>query len=78
MPTPPAVTSWHVTGTTERTLVSPDGTPVPSVVVSYTTGLGQSGTISVPKGQDSVENIRPLLAAAAANKDAIVSLTSGS
>lgn len=78
MPTPPAVTSWTVTGTTERTLIGPDGTPVPSIVVSYTTGLGQSGTVNVAKGQDTVDNIRQLVAAAAANLDAIKSLSSES
>lgn len=76
MPTPPAGTSWTVTGTTERTQIGPDGTPVAGIMVSYTTGAGGSGTVFIPKGQTGVDNVRQLVAAAAANTDQILALSS--
>lgn len=75
-PNTPGVTSWRVTGTTEATEIAPDGTPVRGLRVYYTTGTGQSGSVFVPKGQDTPDNIRSVIAQAAANLDGIMGLTS--
>lgn len=78
MPTPPIAPSWRVTGSTERTQVGPDGTPVAGLVVTYVTGAGGQGTVFVPKTGSSVDAIRAAVAQAAAQTDAINALTSDS
>lgn len=78
MPNPPAVTSWRVTGSIEQTQISTDGTPVTGLRVSYITGNGGTGTVFVPAGQASVDNIRALVADAAGKTDQVNSLSSES
>lgn len=78
MPSTPPAASWHVTNSVPRTQIGPDGTPVDGLQVTYATGAGGTGTVFAPKGQDSVDQVRALVAAAAARTDAINSLTSGS
>lgn len=77
VPTPPPVTSWQVTGQTERTDIAQDGTPVRGMAVYYTTGHGYQGSVFVPAAQYTADNVRAMIAAAAARLDQIGSLASG-
>lgn len=78
MPAPPPVTGWRVTTSLPKTEIGLDGSPSKGLQVNYTTTAGGNGSVFVPAGQDSVDNIRALVAAAAAKTDAINSLTSDS
>lgn len=77
MPVPPPVTSWHVTGQAERTDIAADGNPVRGMTVYFTTGAGHQGSVFVPAAQYTADNVRAMIAAAAARMDEIGSLTSG-
>lgn len=77
MPVPPPVTSWQVTGQAERTDIAADGTPVRGMTVYFTTGAGHQGSVFVPAAQYTADNVRAMIAAAAARMDEIGSLTSG-
>lgn len=77
VPMPPPVTSWQVTSQTERTDIASDGTPVRGMAVYYTTGAGHAGSVFVPASQYTPDNVRAMIAAAAARLDAVGALTSG-
>lgn len=76
-PMPPPVTSWQVTGQAERTDIANDGTPVRGVVVYFLTGAGHQGSVFVPATQYTPDNVRAMIAKAAAQMDAVGALTSG-
>lgn len=76
-PAQPAPVTWQVTGSTERTVIAADGTPVNGIQVSYQTGAGGQGTVFVAKNIATPDTVRAMVQAAAAQTDAINSLTSG-
>lgn len=77
MPNASDATSWKVTGQLETTRVQQTGPPVQGMQVFYQTGKGHSGSVFVPQSQYNAHNVRALVAAAAANMDAVGMLSAG-
>lgn len=69
---------WHVTSQSEYTEIAADGTPVRGIKVYFATNAGRNGSVFVPPGQYNPDTVRAMIAAAAANVDAIGNLTSDS
>lgn len=79
MPPGSDVTTYEVTGQTERDQVQAAGPPVKGVTVFYRTGKGFEGSVWVSYGQynQGPAVVGPLLLAAATRMDQIGSLSSG-
>lgn len=71
MAKPPAGTTWSVTGQTEQTQIAQGGSPVRGVQVFFTTGAGHQGSVFVPYAQYTLDNVRQMVSAAAAQMDAV-------
>lgn len=78
MPNQAPVTSWQVTGQMETTQLGDTGQAVAGVRVFFRTGLGNTGSIFVPRASYAPDNVRGLISEAAAAADAIGQLTSDS
>lgn len=72
------VASWSVTGQMETTQLDSTGQATAGVRVFFRTGLGNTGSVFVPRASYAPDNVRGLVAAAAAAADAIGALTSDS
>lgn len=53
--------SWKVIGQRESTEIGPDQRFTPTVIVTFQTGLGYTGTVSVPKAAFTADNVRNLI-----------------
>lgn len=73
--TPPV--AWQVTSQGESTEIQPNGQAVRGYRVYFTTGGGQSGSVWIPESSYTAERVRALVAQAAANAEAIGSLSAG-
>lgn len=69
--------TWNVTAQQETSQVGPDGQVRRGVRVSFTTGLGQQGSVFVPDAEYRVDMVRGYVADQAAKIDAIAQLSSG-
>lgn len=69
-------TTWTVDSQTEQTQGGPQGI-VRGVLISFTTGLGNKGTVFVPDTAYSVDAARAAIQARAAMLDAVSQLSSG-
>lgn len=52
------------------------GDPVLGVIVHFQTGLGEPGSVFVPANRYTVDTVRAMIAAKAADIDAVAQLTS--
>lgn len=52
---------WKVIGQRESTEIGPDQRFVPVIIVTFQTGLGYTGTVSVPKSAFTPDNVRALI-----------------
>jgi hypothetical protein len=77
MPNPSDLTTWKVTGQTERDQIQPGSAPVKGVQIYYQTSKGVTGSIWVPYSQYTTENVRAAIQAAASQMDAVSMLTGG-
>ena len=68
--------TWTVTSQSESTEIQPSGQAARGYRIYFQTGTGQQGSIFVPQDRYLPDNVRALLAAAAANADAIGNLSS--
>lgn len=68
--------SWTVTSQTERTIISPAGTPQDIMVVTFTMSDGTQGSVQVPVAGYSVGNVRDAIAAKVATLADIANLGS--
>lgn len=66
---------WHVTGQVERQVMGPSGQFVPSIDVHFQTSTGVAGTITVPKQQYNVDNVKERIDAYVAHLDAVSDLS---
>jgi len=74
----PGNSGWQVTSQIEQSDIGPAGQFVNGKRVYFTTANGHSGSVFVPLGQYSVDNVRNLINTAADILDAVGNLTSGS
>ena len=68
--------SWQVTAQSETTQLDSAGQAVQGVRVFFRTGAGNTGSIFVPRASYAPDNVRGLIADAAAAADAVGRLTS--
>ena len=54
------------------------GDPVPGVIVHFQTGLGENASVFVPANRYNINTVRAMVAARAAEVDAVAQLTSDS
>lgn len=73
-PNPAHAPAWRVTGQQTATRADPAGRFVHGVVVSFTTAAGHSGEVFAPDAVYTPDRVRAMVAAAAAQMDAIGSL----
>lgn len=80
MPAPGDVTSFTVTGQSERDVVQSAGPPTRGVTISFRTGQGNEGTVWVPYStyNQGPAAVKPLIQAAASLMDQNGAITSGS
>lgn len=76
MPSGAPVASWSVTGQMETTQLDSTGQATAGVRVFFRTGLGNTGSVFVPRSSYSPDNVRGMIADAAAAADAIGQLSS--
>jgi hypothetical protein len=71
-------TTWTVTGQRETTILAPGGGTQDAVNVSYETGKGNKGTVTIPKSQYTPTHVHKKVTEAATNADAVSALSSES
>ena len=69
--------TWQVTGQLEQTKINAAGRVVEGVQVLFTTGTGSTGSVWIPRNLFTPDAVRAAVSAAAANVDAVATLTSG-
>jgi hypothetical protein len=74
MPEPSAQPQWEVIGQREEIRVGPSGQLVHGVVVQFRTASGAVGTVFVPETAYTVEEVRRIVAAKAAEVEAVARL----
>lgn len=78
MPNPPDTVTWKVTGSQETQRIDAAGNVVRGMVVYYTTGRNNSGSVFIPENVTDLGQIHDVIRAAAEHLNAVNSLTSGS
>lgn len=67
--------TWTVTGQVERTVIDESGTPADVVQVTFRLPSGTMGTVNVPVGAYTVDNVRDAIAAKAQILAGVAALT---
>ena len=68
-------TGWKIDSQQEQVGVGPDDKAGPGVLVRFTTGKQQKGTVWLPEAQYTPANVRAAVAAKAAALDAVLTMT---
>ena len=74
MPNAPQ-TGWAVEYQQETIGIGPDGKATEGVKVGFVSGLGNHGSVFIPRARYSTDNVKAELADAAAQMDAVHKLT---
>lgn len=67
--------TWQVTGQIEQTQIGANSQLVKGMLVSFTTGAGNSGSVFVPDSQYTPDKVKAAIVAQAAVLDAVSALT---
>lgn len=73
--TPAGGSSWRITAQNQASEPNGMGQFVKGVNVAFVTDLGSGGSVFVPEAQYTVDNVKALVAAKAAEMDAVARLT---